>query len=372
MIIKNGFVYTEHFTFEPMDVIIDNGLIAQTTTDPQVIDAEGLYVIPGLIDTHFHGCAGYDFCDGTIEAIEAMALFEAQNGITAIAPATMTLGNEDLEHIFSCAAVYNRSPHPGAMLTGIHMEGPYLGKAKKGAQNAAYLRTPSVSHFRNMNTLADGLIKVVTVAPEEAGALEFIDQLKDEVVISIGHTTADYQTACSAFAKGARHVTHLYNAMLPLSHRAPGPIGAALDNGSCKVELICDGIHIDPCMIRASFRMFGDDRIILISDSMMATGLTDGDYSLGGQAVNVKGNMAVLKDGTLAGSATHLMDCLRHAVSFGIPLTSALKCCTVNPAKELGIYNKAGSITPGKYANLVLLDHNLNIKDVYIKGHKFL
>lgn len=368
MVIKNGYVFTENATFEKRDVCLEDEYIIETThnNDTEKIDADGLYVIPGLIDTHFHGCVGYDFCDGTNEAIQAIADYQAKSGITSIAPATMTLGNEDLEKIFTCAAAYESNS--GAELMGIHMEGPYLSHAKKGAQNAAYLRSPDISHFLKMNELAKGLIKIVSIAPEEPGASNFISELKDNVVISVAHTTANYSTAKAAFEDGASHVTHLYNAMPPCTHREPGVIGAAFDDGYCKVELISDGIHIDPTMIRATFKLFGDDRIILISDSMMATGLTDGDYSLGGQPVKVKGNLATLESGTIAGSATNLMDCMRRAVTFGIPLTSAVKCATINPAKEIGVYHKVGSISPGKYANLVLLDKELNIVSIILKG----
>lgn len=371
MIIKNGYVFTENATFEKRDIYIEDEYItegAYQKTDGK-IDADGLYVIPGLIDIHFHGCVGYDFCDGTTEAIQAMADYEAKNGVTAMAPATMTLDDTSLEKIFSCAASYESES--GSMLMGINMEGPYLSEAKKGAQNAAFLKKPDISHFVHMNSIAKGLIKLVSIAPEEPGALSFIEELKDHVVISVAHTTADYLTTKTAFETGASHVTHLYNAMPPFTHREPGVVGAAYDDGYCKVELISDGIHITPTVIRATFQLFGDDRIILISDSMMATGLTNGDYTLGGQPVKVNGNLATLADGTIAGSATNLMDCVRRAVSFGIPLTSAIKCASINPAKEIGVYDKVGSLTPGKYANIVLLDKDLDIIKVILKGKPF-
>jgi len=184
--------------------------------------------------------------------------------------------------------------------------------------------------------------------------------------MSIAHTEADYDTAIGAFEKGASHVTHLYNAMNPYTHRAPGVVGAAADTRKVEVELICDGVHIHPAAVRTTFKIFGDDRIILISDSMMATGLEDGEYSLGGQAVKVVGNLATLQDGTIAGSATNLMDCMRTAVlKMGIPMESAVKCASANPAKSVGIYDQYGSITPGKMASLVLLKkEDLAIKQV--------
>lgn len=367
MIIKNANVYLENGTFQKKDIYISQDRIADhEAEDKTILDAEGLYAIPGLTDIHFHGCVGYDFCDGTHEATQAMAEYEAKNGITTIAPATMTLGDDILTQIFTNAASYPNES--GATLVGINMEGPYLSYAKRGAQNPAYLMHPATEHFRKMQALSDGLIKLVAIAPEEEGAMDFIKEVKDEVVVSIAHTTAGYALSTEALENGASHITHLYNAMPPYTHREPGVVGAAFDAAHCHVELITDGVHIDPCVVRATFKMFGEDRVILVSDSMMATGLQDGEYSLGGQAVTVRGNKATLSDGTIAGSATNLMKCLQTATTFGIPLETAVKCAAVNPAKEIGIYEEYGSITPGKYANIVLLDQDLKVKTVVLKG----
>ena len=224
--------------------------------------------------------------------------------------------------------------------------------------------------FRELNAASNHLVKLLAIAPEEPGAMECIEALKDEVVLSVAHTMADYETAAEAFQKGVHHVTHLYNAMSGLSHRSPGVVGAAADHASVEAELICDGIHIHPATVRQTFKMFGDDRIILISDSMEATGMPDGEYALGGQKVIKKGNYATLQDGTLAGSATNLMDCLRTAVQkMQIPLESAVKCAAVNSARSVGIYDQYGSITPGKTANMVLLrETDLRTEKVILKG----
>jgi N-acetylglucosamine-6-phosphate deacetylase len=211
---------------------------------------------------------------------------------------------------------------------------------------------------------------LVTVAPEEQGAMEFIMALKEEVKISLAHTGADYDTAMKAYSHGAKHLTHMYNAMPPFTHRAPGVIGAAFDTPKCEVELICDGIHVHPSVIRATFQMFGDDRIIMISDSMMAAGMPEGEYMLGGQLVKVCEKRAELvSDGTIAGSVTNLMDCLRYVVKqVGIPFESAIKCASVNPVKSIGLYSQYGSISIGKIANIVLLDKDLNISKVILRG----
>ena len=367
MIIKNALLYEENVGFVKKDLYIEKDRISYNSdSNSEIIDAEGLYAIPGLIDIHFHGCVGYDFCDGTKEAIQAIADYESSCGVTSICPATMTLGYEELSKIFSNAASY-QSDH-GADLVGIYMEGPYLSHEKKGAQNDAYIKVPDIEHFKEMQKLSGGLIKVVAIAPEAAGAMEFIKEVKDDVVISVAHTTANYEIATKAFECGASNVTHLYNAMLPFSHRKPGVVGAASDAEHVKVELICDGLHIDPSVVRATFKIFGDDRIILISDSMMATGLADGEYSLGKQKVFVTGNKATLTDGTIAGSTTNLMACMKSAVNMGIPLESAVKCATVNPAKQIGIFDEYGSLAPGKYADVVLLNKNLDIDTIILKG----
>ncbi len=370
MIIKNANIFTEASEFSLGDIhIVDDKFVAScdlTSDNEEVIDGEGLYAIPGLIDIHLHGAMGYDFCDSTNEATREIAKYEASQGVTAFTPATMTISEEELYNICKNSSTYDNKE--GSKFLGIHMEGPFLSPNKKGAQAEEFIRTPDIDMFNRLNEASNNKIKLITIAPEVKGSMEFIDNLKNHVVISLGHSGANYDIANEAFQRGARHVTHLYNAMLPLHHRDPGIIGAAADKDNCYVELITDGIHSHPAIVRTTFKLFGDDKIILISDSMRATGMSDGKYSLGGQLVNVVGSLATLEDGTIAGSATSLMDCIRKAVSFGIPLESTIKCATINPAKEIGVYDQMGSITPNKIANLVLLDKDLNIKKVIING----
>jgi len=373
MIIKNAVVYTDKGVFEQKDIVIENDRFAGTTTDETVIDGSGCYAIPGLTDIHFHGCVGYDFCDGTKEAIARMAEYEASVGVTTIVPATMTLAEETLLGICETAAEYRKEQEQytdKAILCGINMEGPFISVSKKGAQNPAYIQKPDTELFERLNQACGGCIKLVAIAPEVEGAMEFIREKRGETVLSLAHTAADYDTAVKSLEIGASHVTHLYNAMNPFSHRAPGLIGAAADDEKCEVELIADGVHSHPAVVRTTFKIFGDDRIILISDSMMATGLDDGQYQLGGQDVTVKGNRAELADKTIAGSATNLLNCLRTAVlKMRIPLESAVKCAAVNSAKSVGIYDEYGSITNGKIANVVLLNkEDLTIQKVILKG----
>lgn len=368
MKIINAKVYTEDGVFKVQDVYTDGEQIAEQSTDDTVLDGTGCYLIPGLTDIHFHGCVGHDFCDGNHESLEEMAVYEASQGITTIVPATMTLGRETLKKICESARTYPNEK--GAVFCGINMEGPFISMERKGAQNGDYIHRPDAGMFRELNEASGGMVKLLAIAPEEPQAMECIRELKDEVVLSVAHTTADYEKASEAFQNGVRHVTHLYNAMAGLSHRAPGVVGAAADAEDVEAELICDGIHIHPVTVRQTFKMFGDDRIILISDSMEATGMPDGEYALGGQNVIKKGNLATLHDGTLAGSATNLMDCVRTAVQkMKIPLESAVKCAAVNSAKSVGIYDRYGSITPGKCANMVLLkEEDLSTVNVILKG----
>lgn len=367
MIIKNGLVFNKNGEFKKNTLYIEGESIVKIA-EGEVIDAADMYVIPGLTDIHFHGCAGYDFCDGTEEALQAIADYELENGITAICPASMTLAEDKLLEVFANASRYKSSS--GAELAGINMEGPFISASKKGAQNSEYIQLPSLETFMRFQKQSGNLIKIVDIAPELEGAEEFIREVSRQTVVSLAHTAADYDTAAKAFKEGAGHVTHLYNAMNPFNHREPGVIGAALDNEKVYVEMILDGVHIHSSVVRAAFKMFGDERIIMISDSMMAAGLDDGAYTLGGQAVTVKGNRAVLaKDGSIAGSVSNLMACVRTAVKeMGIPLESAVKCAAVNPAKAIGIFSSHGSLDIGKKADVVMLDRGLNIKCIIKSG----
>ena len=368
MIIKNVKVFTEDKTFVDGEVVIEDGVFkAEASDKDEVVDGKGCYAVPGLVDVHFHGAVGHDFSDGSEEAIAKIAAYEGSQGITTIVPATMTLPEEQIMKIAKAAAAYKSEE--GAVLAGINMEGPFISPNKKGAQAATHIHKPDVAMFRRLQKAANGLFRLVDIAPEEEGAMEFIEELKDEVHISFAHTCSDYDTAKKGFDLGADHATHLYNAMPPFTHRAPGVIGAAHDCKCCMVELIVDGVHIHPSVVRTTFDMF-KDRVVMISDSMRATGMPDGEYTLGGQAVNVKGNRATLvSDGALAGSVTNLMDCIRVAVKqMGIPLEEALAASTINPAKSVGLDEKYGSIKPGKVGNLILLNENLDLEKVIING----
>ncbi len=387
MIIRNVKVYTEEMEFVEGEIVLQDGRIeaapgsgtgedsGKTLAGEEVLDGGGCYAIPGLIDLHFHGCKGYDFCDGTSEAIAKIAEYEASVGVTAICPATMTLPVNELEEILAVAAKYKKENASGgqgaADLVGVNMEGPFISEAKKGAQDERNIISCDAGICQRFLNASEGLVKFVGIAPERnEKAQEFIRQMKDEVHISLAHTNADYDTAMAAFEAGADHAVHLYNAMPAFTHRKPGVVGAVSDSAHVNAEMICDGVHIHPSVVRATFKMLGADRIVLISDSMRATGMPDGQYTLGGLDVNVAGGKATLvSNGALAGSATNLMECMKTVVKvMGIPLKTAVACASMNPAKCLGIYDEYGSIAPGKKGNVVLLDQDLELKAVVKDG----
>ncbi len=332
------------------DVVVEEGKIAYIgKVDGEGYDCRGLTLRAGLIDIHTHGCGGYDTMDSPIGEL---ALWHKAHGVTSFLPTTMTAPIDAL--IWVCQEIPESE---GAHVLGYHLEGPYLAEKAKGAQNAAFLQTPNLGDFCCIPNA-----KMVTVAPELPGAMDFIGGMEDAVVC-LGHTVADYDTCMEAFGKGAMCLTHTCNAMSPLHHRDTGPIGAALDTGAY-AQVICDGIHIHPSMIRILYRLFGRDRMILISDSMSATGLADGDYTLGGQKVLVREGIARTETGALAGSTTCLLDCVKCAIAFGIPEEDAFYMASATPATLLGA--SKGKLEVGYDADFILLDHQNNLQETLI------
>ena len=325
-------------------------------------DARGGYVIPGLVDIHTHGAAGEDFSDGSLDGLHRLSEFYAAHGVTSFLATTMTLPEQNLSDAMH--AVRAGRNLRGAKCAGVHLEGPFLSDKKKGAQAGEHLRLPDIELFHRLNDACDGKVRMITVAPELEGVLVFIRAASRVCTVSLGHSASDYSTAMAAFDAGASHVTHLFNGMSPFLHREPGIVGAAFDSGA-SVELICDGFHIHPSVMRAMFRLFGK-KVNLISDSIRCTGMPEGNYELGGQPVSVKEGRVTMSDGTLAGSSITLLDAVRNAVRFGIPLKDAVYAASTAPAKAIGL--NAGKIEVGLPADLVVLDKDLNLLAVFVNG----
>ena len=334
------------------------------------LDARGCYIIPGLIDVHTHAAVGEDASDGKPEGLVKMSRYYAERGVTSWCPTTMTLKEPELTRAMHAIRDFKR-PHGGARIAGVNLEGPFLNLKKCGAQNPDNLHAPDIELFKRLFDASGGTVKIVTVAPEEPGAIEFIREVSKLCTVSLGHTTASYDTACSAYEAGASHTTHLFNAMPALAHREPGVAAAAMDCGA-SVELITDGLHIHPAVIRLTHRLFGE-KLVLISDSLRCAGMPDGEYELGGQPITMKNGRATLTGtDTLAGSSISLMDGLRRAVRFGVPLESAVLAATLAPAKAIGMDAHIGSLKAGSAADIVVLDAELNLKAVYINGEAVL
>lgn len=368
---KNAMLYTEEFRFVPGAFSVEDGKFANVLGEPQAdaVDLHGAYVIPGLIDVHNHGNSGADFSDGDYDGLVKMAEYLARNGVTSFAPASMTLPYDVLAKAFATARrLADKAPEGASALRGIQMEGPFFSEKKKGAQNGAYLRDPDFAAFSKLYHDCGGLVRIVDVAPELPGACEFIRQAKELCTVSIAHTDANYDEARAAVEAGVTHLTHLFNAMPALHHRKPGVIGAAAEADQVSAEIISDGQHIHPSAVRLAFRLFGAERMVLISDALRCCGMPDGEYELGGQAVFLKGGIARLADGTIAGSATNLYDCMLRAISFGIAKEDAVRAATWNPARQIGCLDVVGSIADGKRADFVVCDENLSRKAVWLAG----
>ena len=374
MFYKNARIYASDckFHFGAFEVT-DNGRFGQVLPDrvpEDAYDLEGATVIPGLVEVHSHGNSGYDFSDGNYEGLKEMARYYLSCGVTSFAPASMTLPYEVLEKAFATARrLADENPVGCAKLRGIHMEGPYFSYKKRGAQNPDYLKEPDFDGFQKLYDGCGGLIRIVDVAPELPGADEFIRKASKLCTVSVAHTDADYEHAKSAFAAGASHLTHLYNAMPGINHRNPGVIPAAVECPRVRAELICDGLHAHPAAIRLAFAMFGGERMIIVSDSGRCAGQPDGtEFDLGGQTAKVVDGVARLADGTIACSATNLWQCLVNAISFGVPEEAAVRACTINPACALGVQAEVGSIAPGKQADFVVCSPDYAKKRVYLAG----
>lgn len=372
MILINANVFTKDGEFKKLDLEIDDNKKIKRVEEKipykeedMVIDCEGYMITPGFVDVHVHGCAGTDASDGTREALENMAKYLVANGTTSFCPTTMTMEKDAIKKAMENIKDCMDKPVVGARILGVNMEGPYISEARKGAQKADHIKVPDFDMFMEMYKASGDAIKLVDIAPETDVNGEFVKKAKQYARISIAHTTADYECAKKSFDAGISHATHLFNAMSGMAHREPGVVGAVFDDNRVNAELVCDGHHVHPAVLRTAFKVLGD-RAIIVSDAMRGAGLPEGEVlDLGGQDVTITGGKATLSDGTIAGSVTCLHEEIKNLVSYGIPLETALKSATILPAMAVGEDDKVGSIEVGKYADLVVMDDKLEIVAVY-------
>ncbi|EAG9230393.1 N-acetylglucosamine-6-phosphate deacetylase [Listeria monocytogenes] len=372
-VIKNVQIYKENELINAT-VITEGNLIKDVCSitpekysEETTFDGNGRLLIPGMIDVHIHGANNYDMMDGSTESIQAVSMACAETGCTSFLVTSVSSSLEDLiQMIRQTKKVIGKEK--GAKIAGIHLEGPYLNIEKKGMQNPAYLRHPNLKEMKKIFDEADGLIKMVTIAPELPGGIELIDFLKKRgVVVAIAHSNATYEEAQDAFEKGASHITHCFNAMPPIHHRAPGLVAAALENDSISVQAIVDGVHLHPGIVRLIHKIKGPDKMVLTTDALQAMGVGDGEYIFGGHQVTVKEGIARLKDGTLASSTVTMNKSLKLSNEFGIHLQDAIQMAASTPAAILGM-NNFGRIEKGYVADLVLLDKNFEVLTTWIDG----
>ena len=335
----------------------------------ELIDAKGNYVAPGFIDVHIHGYNECDTMDGTIEAIETIAEGICKNGVTAFLPTTMTMSKEAITRALDATRAVMAKGTKGAEVVGVHMEGPYVNTAFKGAQNGQYIVEPTQEDIQYVKSYED-VVKLITIAPEIEGAKAFIKDISSttSIALSMGHSAAGFDEAMEGIACGISHTTHLFNAMTPLHHRNPGVVGAALASDvSC--EMICDTIHVNPGLYPLILKAKAPNKFVLVTDCMCAGGCQDGDYALGGQKVVVKEGSARLVDGTLAGSILKLNDALLNVISHtDCPIEEAIKFATINPARVIGIDKEKGTLDSGKDADIIIFNDKIQIQQTINKG----
>ena len=380
IIIINGTIITPFHLVSGKAIVVEKGRIREivnkkelstaTLTGAEVIKGKDKFIVPGYIDLHVHGGGGSDVMDGDYEAINQIAIARSHFGTTSFLPTTMTMSKDKI--IRSLKSIHEaRLKGTGtAEILGIHMEGPYINPEKKGAQKEEDIKKISIEEFLEFNQASGNLIRLVTIAPEMPGAIDLIKYLyKQEIIASVGHSNATYVQTQAGIKAGLSHVTHTFNAMRELHHREPGVVGAALTSPGLTVEVIADGIHIHPIVLKILTKIKEGEEIVLITDAMRAAGLKEGTYDLGGQEVIVAEGQARLKDGTLAGSVLTMDKAVKNMVNkVGIQLPKAIQMASFNPARSIGIDDKKGSLEPGKDADIVILNKNLETKLTIVAG----
>lgn len=385
ILIKNAKIITPYEILSNYSTSIENNKIINIEKSNSfenadfdlVISADGKYLSPGFIDIHNHGNYGHDTMEATIEALDSMSSFHLKNGVTGFLPTTITAPPEGIKRAIKNVVEYieiqknrNENERVKSQVLGLYLEGPYFSEAKKGAQSLEYIKNPDIKELDEFISISNNNVKIVSLAPELKGATETISYLKAKgITISAGHSNATFEEAKAGVDRGITLTTHLYNGMRSFSHRDPAIIGAALIDERVACEMICDGIHIHPAAMELAVKMKGKDGIVLISDAVMAAGLEDGEYELGGKRVFVKNGEVRLPEGNLAGSTLTLNKAVYNMVNMvGIPLHDAVRMASLNPSRVIGLSNNKGSIEIGKDADLIIFDENINVFSVIVRG----
>lgn len=380
IIIINGTIITPFRLLSGKAIIVEKGRIREivnkeelssaTLTEAEIIEAQDKFVVPGYIDIHIHGGGDSDVMDGNYEAINQISITHSHFGTTSFLPTTMTMSKDKILRSLRSIGEAAKKGTAGAEILGIHMEGPYINPEKKGAQKEEDIRVPSIEEFTQFQQASGDLIRLVTIAPEIPGAIDFIKYLdKQNIIVSGGHSNSTYTQVQAAIQAGLSHVTHTFNAMRGLHHREPGVVGAALSSPELTVEMIADGIHIHPVVMKILIQAKEIEKIVLITDAMRAAGMSEGIYELGGQEVTVNKEQARLKDGTLAGSILTMDQAVKNLVTkVSISLPKAIQMASFNPAKSIGVENKKGSLEPGKDADIVILNKKLEAELTMVTG----
>jgi len=377
-VIKNGTVISPFRTIKNGVVIFDDGKITAVGGESEVkmpegarvIDASGKNVAPGFIDIHIHGGRGRDVMEGSYEAINELAKFVASHGTTAFLPTTVSASREDLLKAVRAVKTAMERGTEGAEVLGVHLEGPYINLKKHGAHDAEYVRPPSLDEIKELFETANRTIKIVTLAPEVNGSKELIKELgRLGIVASVGHSNATYGETMNAIKLGLRHAAHAFNEMRSFHHREPGIVGAVLVHGELTAELISDSIHVHPVAMKLLVKTKGTNKVVLVTDAIQAAGMPDGKYKLGKQKVIVKKGVCRLESGELAGSTLTMDEAVRNAMkSVGLPLRTAIKMAAINPAVAISINKNKGSLKPGKDADIVIIDDEVNVYGTIVKG----
>ena len=371
LVIKNGKIISKSGVRRDLALLFNHKILAfvreeDIPSDVEVIDAEGGYVAPGFIDLHIHGYLGRDVCDASEESMRIISKGLLENGVTGYLPTTMTVDMKTVEGAIDvCRKLMDEDNFDGSAILGVHAEGPFISASKKGAQDERFILKPD-AEFVKKN--AD-VIRIITLAPEEDENFSAIRDIviDTDVVVSMGHTSADYRTAMDGVAAGVKHTTHLFNAMSLMTHRAPGVVGAAL-NSDVSCELIVDGYHVNSDLFDLVYKLKGR-KLCFITDCLPAGGLPEGEYTLGGARIIYRDNICRLPDGTIAGSVLRLNKGVWNVYqNSNIPLYECVNCASLNPATTLGIEDQKGSLEVGKDADIVILDEEFNVKKTIIGG----